>query len=136
MIGVVDTSALIRLFIPDGPMVAGLEPFIAGVERGLNTAVAPELLMAEAANVILKKMRLGELNAEEAKLLTDDVISMPIKLFAHKPLIQRSMELANIHNLTVYDALFLSLAVQHSAVLFSADEKLLAVAAQLSLGVD
>lgn len=133
MIGVVDTSALIRMFIPDGPAVDGLESFMNGVERGRNTALAPELLLAEAANVILKKSQRGELNAEEAKLLAEDVISMPIKLFAHKPLIQPSMDLANTHRLTVYDALFLALALQHSAVLFSADEKLLAVADRLNL---
>ena len=53
MIGVVDTSALIRLFVPDGPVVEGLEAFMTGVERGLNSALAPELLLAEAANVVL-----------------------------------------------------------------------------------
>lgn len=133
MIGVIDTSALIRMFIPDGPKVEGLEGFMAGVERGRDTALAPELIMAEAANVVLKKMRLGELHGEEPWLLMDDLLSMPIKLFPHKPLIHRSMELAHEHDLSVYDALFLSIAVQHSAVLFSADQKLLNVAERLSL---
>jgi hypothetical protein len=52
MIGVVDTSALIRLFVPDGSLPDGFDEFLRGVERGLNTAIAPELLLAEAANVI------------------------------------------------------------------------------------
>ena len=33
MIGVVDTSALIRLFVPDGPLPDGFEDFLRGVER-------------------------------------------------------------------------------------------------------
>ena len=52
MIGVIDTSALIRLFIPDGPVPVGLEEFFRGVERGTNIAIAPELLVVESANVI------------------------------------------------------------------------------------
>jgi len=43
------------------------------------------------------------------------------------------MSLAHEHELTVYDCLFLVLAVQQGAVLFTADEKLLAVADKLNL---
>ncbi len=60
MIGVVDTSALIRLFIPYGPLPDGFDKFLRGVERGLNTAIAPELLVAEATNVINKKQKSGD----------------------------------------------------------------------------
>ncbi len=55
MIGVVDTSALIRLFIPDGPIPEGFEKFLSGVERGNNMAIAPELLLVESANVLDRK---------------------------------------------------------------------------------
>ncbi len=40
MIGVVDTSALIRLFVPDGPLPDGFNEFLRGVERGFNKSVA------------------------------------------------------------------------------------------------
>ncbi|MBW2220154.1 MAG: hypothetical protein JRF40_11780 [Deltaproteobacteria bacterium] len=55
MIGVIDTSALIRLFIPDGPIPEGFEKFFRGVERGNNRAIAPELLLVESANVLDRK---------------------------------------------------------------------------------
>jgi len=35
MIAVVDTSAVLRLFIPDGPVPNGLEAFFRGVEAGI-----------------------------------------------------------------------------------------------------
>lgn len=57
MIAVIDASALMRLFIPDGPVPRGLEAFFQGVESERNMAIAPELLMAEAASVIHKKGR-------------------------------------------------------------------------------
>ncbi len=81
MIGVVDTSALIRLFVPDGPLPNDFEGFLRGVERGLNTAIAPELLLAEAANVINKKQISKELSESESDQLFSDILSLPIRLF-------------------------------------------------------
>lgn len=133
MIGVVDTSALIRLFIPDGPLLDGFEDFLRGVERGLNTAIAPELLMAESANVLNKKRKTDELTATESDQLLSRIIELPIRLFPHRPLIPRAFALAIDRNLSVYDTLYLALAEEHGAVVFSADLKLQKIAAQLGL---
>ena len=133
MIGVVDTSALIRLFVPDGSLPDGFDEFLRGVERGLNTAIAPELLLAEAANVINKKRKSEEFDENESDRLLSDILSVPIRLFPHQPVILRAFEMAREHNLTVYDTLYLALAEDHGAVIFSADRKLLKTAAQLRL---
>lgn len=133
MIGVVDTSALIRLFIPDGPMPDGFGRFLRGVERGINRAIAPELLVAEMGNVIHKKRKFGELDDQESKQLLSDLLGVPIRLFAHRPLVERAFEMAQEQNLTVYDALYLALAEEHGAVLFSADEKMIQAAERFEL---
>jgi predicted nucleic acid-binding protein len=133
MIGVIDTSALIRLFVPDGPVPDGFEEFLRGVERGLNAAIAPELLLAEAANVINKKQLTGELSGDESVRLLDDLLSVPIRLFPHRPVISRAFELARDHRLTVYDTLYLALAEEHGAVVFSADRNILEVASEMHL---
>lgn len=133
MIGVIDTSALIRLFVPDGPVPHGLEKFFQGVDQGQNTAIAPELIVVESANVLNKKRKSGELSEKESLQLLSDVLAMPIRLFPHKPLIHRSFNLAKEHNLTVYDALFLALAVENGATIFSADENILRVSVVLNL---
>jgi predicted nucleic acid-binding protein len=124
MIGVIDASALIRLFVPDGPIPDGLEEFLRGAERGRNRAIAPELLLAESANVLNKKRKLGELSEQESIDLLSDVLSMPIRYFPHRPLIPQAFALAKERSLTVYDALYLVLAVEHGAVLFSSDEEI------------
>ena len=133
MICVVDTSALIRLFVPDGPLPNDFEGFLRGVERGLNIAIAPELLMAEAANVINKKQLSGELSESEGDQLLSDILSVPIRLFPHRPILPRAFELARAHNLTVYDTLYLALAEEHGAVIFTGDRKLLSIAERLKL---
>lgn len=133
MIGVVDTSALIRLFVPDGPLPAGFDGFMRGVERGINRAIAPELLVAEAANVINKKRKSGELTGNESDQLLSDLLAVPIRLFPHRPLLARAFEMAREHSLTVYDTLYLALAEEHGAVIFSADNQLIKVADYLLL---
>jgi predicted nucleic acid-binding protein len=133
MIGVVDTSALIRLFVPDGPLPNDFEGFLRGVERGINIAIAPELLLAEAANVINKKQLTGELSKSESDQLLSNILSVPIRLFPHRPILPRAFDLARGHNLSVYDTLSLALAEEHGAVIFTGDRKLLTIAERLKL---
>lgn len=133
MIGVVDTSALIRLFVPDGPLPDGFENFLRGVERGLNSAIAPELLMAESANVLNKKRKNNELTPAESDQLLASTIDLPIRLFSHRPLLPRAFELATEFNLSVYDTLYLTLAEEHGAVVFTADLSLQKIAVHLHL---
>ena len=133
MIGVVDTSALIRLFVPDGPMPDGFDDFLRGVERGTNSAIAPELLVAEAANVINKKRISGELHENESNQLLADILSVPVRLFPHRPILLRAFDLAREYQLTIYDTLYLALAEEHGAVIFTVDRKLLKAANNLRL---
>jgi predicted nucleic acid-binding protein len=133
VIGVVDASALIRLFIPDGPRPEGFEAFLRDVERGSNKAIAPELLVAEAANVIVRKRKLGELSENESMELLSDMLSVPIRLFPHKPILSRAFEIAWKFKLTVYDSLYLALAEENAAALYTADERLVKVARRMNL---
>jgi len=133
MIGVIDTSALLRLFIPDGDVPAGLHAFVGDAEKGLHQAIAPELLAAEAANVVLKKQRLGELSASEAVELLADIMALPIRLMPHRPLVDSAYQQALKLKLTVYDALFLALAIDRGAVLFTADADLAQAARSVGL---
>jgi len=131
MIGVVDTSALLRLFVPDGPLPDGFEAFMRGVERSQNAAIAPELMVAEAAGVIARKQHLGELSDDESDGLVAGILAVPVRLFGHRPLVPRAFELAREHGLTVYDTLYLALAETQGAVLFTADRKLAKTASRL-----
>lgn len=124
MIAVVDTSALLRLFIPDGPIPDGLEGFFRGVETGTHVVIAPELLIVEATNVVLKKQRRKEVSADEAAGLISLLEKMPIRYFGHHALYKSTHHIATETGLTAYDALFLALAQDRGAALFTVDERL------------
>lgn len=49
---VLDTSALLRLFIPDGELPEGVGECIAAAEQGAIGVLAPELILAEAGQVV------------------------------------------------------------------------------------
>jgi len=135
MIAVIDTSALLRLFIPDGPIPDGLEAFFRGVETGTHVAIAPELLVVEATNVVLKKQRRSELSEDESTGLISLIEQMPIRYFGHGPLCKRTHQLALESGLSAYDALFLALAQDRGAALFTADDKLQQEAAKRGLAL-
>ena len=124
MIAILDTSAFLRLFIPDGPVPIGLEEVMRGVERGENTAIAPAHMLAEACNVANRKRLEGMLSGEETLELVRLMCRMPVRYVAHLDLVELALELAEAHALTVYDALFLALARQKSARLCTADARL------------
>lgn len=135
MIAVIDTSAFLRLFLPDGPVPEGLENFMRAVERGENTAIAPELMLAETANVLDKKRRAGLLSPDEVAELLDLARQMPIRYMPHGGLITGAVALAATSGLTVYDALFLELARQKAARLFTADRRLADAAQRCGVAV-
>ena len=135
MIGIIDTSALLRLFVPDGAVPDGLEEFFHGVNQGRNCALAPELMLAEAGNVVWKYMRAGILTSEEGRAMFKDIEDMPVRLVGHKKLAKHSLELAETYSMTVYDSLYLALALEQGGIMFTADKKLLEAAKLLHLTI-
>ena len=133
MIWVVDTSALIRLFVPDGPLHPEVETAFNRAASGGDLVLAPQLLLAEAANVMLRKRQRGELSAVELVELLQAMMSLPIRYCEHENLILSTCALAEAHGLTAYDALYLALAERQGARLITNDEALNAAARTLGL---
>jgi len=133
MIWVIDTSALIRLFVPDGPIHPEVETALNQATSGAAVVFAPQLILVEAANVLLRKRRRGELTAQELGELLLAVKSLPIRLCEHEPLLLPACALAETYNLSAYDALYLALAELHGARLLTNDDILEKVARKIGL---
>ena len=124
MIWVIDTSALVRLFVPDGPIPRGLEDALRSAELGNDALLAPDLMLVEAAQVIHRNRQTGLLTDEEAQSLIEAILSLPLRIAAHADLLLDAFRNAAQQRLTVYDALFLSLAEKNNARLITADAEL------------
>jgi predicted nucleic acid-binding protein len=121
---VLDTSAVIRLYVPDGPIPEGTKAAVDDAARGDALLFAPELLLAETAQVLLKKERAGQLREAEVREIVSAIEALPITFRPHRPLIAEASRLARAHGLTIYDALYLALARSVRGGLLTADARL------------
>jgi predicted nucleic acid-binding protein len=122
---VVDTSALVRLYVPDGPLPPGLEQAVELAWRAEALLSAPELALAEAAQVLRKKERAGYLTSAECDEVLDELLGLPIDFSGHRDLLGRAVEISRTREITVYDSLFIALAEKNGAELITADDRLL-----------
>jgi predicted nucleic acid-binding protein len=132
---VLDTSALLRLFIPDGPVSQDAETALRLVEHGKLALLAPELMLAEAAQVLHKKTLAEIISSKERDDLLEEIVNLPIQYLSHKPLLKRSVAVAETYGLSVYDAIFLALAEKYNSVLVTMDDDLAKAAAKVAIEV-
>jgi len=121
---VVDTSALLRFFLGDGALLAGLEDAVTSAARGDAVLVAPDLLWAEFGQVLHKKTKQGLLSVAESDEVLAAALRLPIRTLTHRELLHDALDLARTRHLTVYDALFLAAAITLGAELLTADGEL------------
>lgn len=116
---VVDASVVIKWFIP--------EVHSAAARRLLehnHQFLAPDLLFAEITNVIWKKVRSGQLTHAQGRRLTNDLAKIAVETIPCRSLIDDAYLLASAAGRTVYDALYLALAVRLDVQMITADERL------------
>ena len=121
---VLDTSALVRLYIPDGPMPDNIEKYISAALSAETSLIIPELALAEFAQVLWKKEQAGYLTSLEVDEIMSAFLDLPLEVFGHIDILPDAISLARRHVLSVYDALFLALAGNRNAELVTADKKL------------
>ena len=119
---VIDASALVGWLMPDE---SGIDlPALAAEHEDI---VAPWLLWAELRNILVVSERRGRIPLGAAEQITDavDALGIVLDTAAAGSVV---LELARRHRLTVYDALYLELALRRGATLASLDAALLAAA--------
>lgn len=116
---VVDASVAVKWFLP--------EVHSESVDRLLREAyqlLAPDLIWAEFGNVLWKKWRRKEIEAEVAQGILRDFLRFPLDVHGSEPLLQLAWAIAAEFERTVYDSLYLALAQSTGCPLVTADRKL------------
>jgi predicted nucleic acid-binding protein len=93
---------------------------------------APDLLVAECANILWKKVRRGELTAEEANLAAKLLERADIELLPMRGLLHAATRIAIAVAHPAYDCVYLALALATQARYVTADESLIRKLAQQS----
>jgi len=85
---------------------------------------APDLVVAEVANIAWKKCIRGEIAAAQARLIAAASGHYIPHLHAPVPLIERALEMAIALNHSIYDCLYIACAETVEGVLITADPRL------------
>ena len=117
---VVDVSVVANWYLsePDSATAAG---FLSPQFRLL----APELLAVELGNILWKKARAGDMDLTDAHAVLRQFRSArPVELRPSLPLLTNALDIAARLGRTVYDSLYVALAVARGCQLVTADERL------------
>jgi predicted nucleic acid-binding protein len=116
---VVDSSVALKWFVPElhSDRAASL------LETRVQLA-APDLLYPEAGNIVWKKVGRGELQPDEGREVIAGLKRVPIAVVPSSVLLEAALEIALAHQRTVYDSLYVSLAVARDCDFVTADDRL------------
>jgi predicted nucleic acid-binding protein len=98
----------------------------AAAALGAHALTAPTLLLEECANALWVKQRRAELTPVEAMERMRALREAPVELVPSAGLLDQALALAIEHAQTVYDCLYLALAIRLDARLVTADRRLAA----------
>lgn len=116
---VVDASVAAMWLIPEEGTEAALRLRDPDYEL-----VCPDLLFPEVGSVVWKKVRAGELDADTGRRMVAAILAAPLQIEASAALLPIAWEIAVRHGRTVYDAVYLALALALDARLVTADRRL------------
>lgn len=116
---VLDASVVIKWFIHEPLHDRARE--VLEVRESLH---APDLLIAEAGNIVWKKTVRGEIDGRQARKITLALRDLPLVLHASDTLIDRALQIALALNHPVYDCLYVACAESLGGMLVTADERL------------
>ena len=135
MMVVIDASVATKWFIKESGREQALKVLDTPVRH------APDLVVAEVANVAWKKAVRGEITDDHARFMCASVASYFLVLHRSEALIARAIEIALRLRHPVYDCLYLACAERVGGRLITADERLLAaltdsVASSMAVHID
>lgn len=116
---VVDASVVAKWYFPEEH--AGVA---AQLLSPVNELIAPDLLHAEYANTLWKKLRAGVIVMDEANEMVADFVRQPVSLRPAGPLIPLALDIGLRAGRTAYDSLYAALAVAEKCRLVTADRPL------------
>jgi predicted nucleic acid-binding protein len=85
--------------------------------------VAPVLWLAEAANALWRRARIGEITAEQANARLSELRRAPVASLPIEPHLAQALKLAIEIGHPVYDCIYLALALQHHTHVVTADRR-------------
>jgi predicted nucleic acid-binding protein len=120
---IIDAGVAVKWFIPETD-TAKARRLLELFHQGAADLTAPDLLIAEAANVFWKRADRNDITQQEAEDNLNDLISINLPLVSSSLLAPQALAIARTHRRSVYDCLYLALALDRGCDLITTDERL------------
>jgi len=117
---VVDTSVVIKWYIDGEPDSDSARRLLIGVPR----FAVPDLMFAEVANVLWKKVRRGEISERRAAEIAGLLPDGPFEIYSDYDLMPEALRIAVKYSITSYDASYVALAIELGVEFATTDRKL------------
>ncbi|MBI4480763.1 MAG: type II toxin-antitoxin system VapC family toxin [Acidobacteria bacterium] len=131
---VIDASVAAKWFLPssDEPLADEAAELLRQYARNEVGFIVPDLFWSEFANVLWKAVRQGRWTSATAHRALNEMRGRKLTTVAALSLLDEAFTLASSFDHSVYDSIYVALAVSSKAQLITADEKLAnALAARL-----
>lgn len=131
---VLDASVAVKWCLPaeSDTFVPQAEQLLAAYRRRDTQLLVPDLFWPELGNALWKAVRKGTVDQERAERGLESVGALDIPTVSSSHLVAHAMRLAIIYGRTVYDSLYVALALESQTQLITADERVVnALAARL-----
>jgi predicted nucleic acid-binding protein len=116
---VIDASIAVKWVVEE----EGTEKALA--LRGRSKFIAPELLVAECANIFWKKRQRGELSQDEALFAARLLQASDVELLPTRALLESATRIAIELDHPAYDCLYVALAIERDCRFVTADGRFL-----------
>ena len=115
---VIDASVAVKWVVQENDSVTA----ISVLEKCLLSS--PDLLIAECANILCKKVRLGELEPDEAFAASQLLQQADVEILPTRHLMDGALGLAIDLDHAAYDCVYLMLALENGWPFITADDRL------------
>jgi predicted nucleic acid-binding protein len=116
---VVDANVVAKWFVPER-----LSEQAVRLLDGGHDLASPDLLWPEVGNVVWKKSRAGEVSSLDARRIVAALDTLPLVVFPSRVVLDGALDIALRTGRSVYDGVYLALAVALDCPLATADERL------------
>lgn len=97
---------------------------LKGYAEGSIGLLVPDLFWAEIGNICWKAVRVGRMSRRSAEEALANLARQGFRTASCEPLLEDAFAIASDYNRTVYDAIYVALAVATNRILVTADERL------------
>ena len=115
---VVDASVSVKWFLPEVYSEAALR-----LQNPAYHLHIPAFSLLEFGNILCKKVRRGELSKEESETALETFQALPLQRYPDKDLLPVSFEIAHLTRRSLYDCIYLALAIAVEGQFATADQK-------------